>query len=443
MGIPTLASDLDLPVLEEEGARSRTATREERRLASEQSWIARNAIGFSILHYDDVSAMLRDKRWHSATSKIFELSGVATPESMAERPPAGSCRRRATSTPACAVWSGGRSRQRVADRLRPFMREVVNGLVDEVAARGRADIAVDICEPYPIPIICELLGAPKEDWKLFSRWATDVLRIFNGNLAEDLPLISAAEDELDEYTRGLIAERRDKPAEDLLTELIAAEEAGDKLSTAELVMMVEAVIIAGTDTTRNQLGCSVALLAEHPEQWKLLAEQPDLAPRAVEETMRYFGAVRGTARFASEDIVYRDVLFPKGTFIGTSLATANFDPTVFSDPERFDITREPTRAAAADVRIRHPLLPRRRAGARRAAGGAPVAGPPHARPGPRRSADVEAQRRRDLRPRPPPGHVRRRPLRGSLRSLSRVGRPHAAALTACGWPNASLPFNAW
>jgi cytochrome P450 len=108
-------------------------------------------------------------------------------------------------------------------------------------------------------------------------------------------------------------------------------------------MMVEAVIIAGTDTTRNQLGCSVALLAEHPDQWKLLAEQPDLAPRAVEETMRYFGAVRGTARFASEDIVYRDVLFPKGTFIGTSLATANFDPAVFSDPERFDITREPTK----------------------------------------------------------------------------------------------------
>ncbi len=342
MGTPTLARDLDLPVLEEEGARSRTATREERRLASEQSWIARNAIGFSILHYDDVSAMLRDKRWHSATSKIFELSGVAMPEAMADRPQ-GILSAEGDEHTRLRRLVGRAFSPRVADRLRPFMREVVNGLVDEVAARGRADIAVDICEPYPIPIICELLGAPKEDWKLFSRWATDVLRIFNGNLAEDLPLISAAEDELDEYTRGLIAERRDKPAEDLLTELIAAEEAGDKLSTAELVMMVEAVIIAGTDTTRNQLGCSVALLAEHPEQWKLLAEQPDLASRAVEETMRYFGAVRGTARFASEDIVYRDVLFPKGTFIGTSLATANFDPTVFSDPDRFDITREPTR----------------------------------------------------------------------------------------------------
>ena len=70
-----------------------------------------------------------------------------------------------------------------ADRLRPFMRSVISELVDAIAPAGRADFAVDICEPYPIPIICELLGAPKQDWKLFSRWATDVLRIFNGNLA--------------------------------------------------------------------------------------------------------------------------------------------------------------------------------------------------------------------------------------------------------------------
>ena len=91
-------------------------------------------------------------------------------------------------------------------------------------------------------------------------------------------------------------------------------------------MMVKAVLIGGTDTTRNQLGCAVALFAEHPDQWRLLAEQPELAPRAVEEAMRYFGAVRGTGRFASEDIEYRDVLFPKGTFIAPSMATANRDP---------------------------------------------------------------------------------------------------------------------
>jgi cytochrome P450 len=313
----------------------------ERIAAAEESWIARNEFGFSILHYDDVVAMLRDKRWHSATSKILELYGVTDPQYL-QRNRKSILSAEGDEHTRLRRLVGKAFSPRAADRLRPFMGEVIGSLVDEVASAGRADIAVDICEPYPIPIICELLGAPKEDWKLFSRWAADVLRIFNGNLHEDLPTIAAAQDELDAYTRDLIAVRRDKPAEDLLTDLIAAEEEGDRLTTDELVMMTEAVLVGGTDTTRNQLGCTVALFAHHPVQWKLLADQPDLAPRAVEEAMRYFGTVRGTGRFASEDIEYRGVFFPKGTFIAPSMATANRDPSVFPDPEVFDISREPS-----------------------------------------------------------------------------------------------------
>ena len=114
------------------------------------------------------------------------------------------------------------------------------------------------------------------------------------------------------------------------------------MSTDELVMMTEAVLMAGTDTTRNQLACSVALFTEHPDQWKLLADQPELAPNAVEESMRVLGAVRGTARIASEDVEYRDVIFPSGTMVATSLAAANHDEEVWSEPERFDITRTPS-----------------------------------------------------------------------------------------------------
>jgi cytochrome P450 len=146
------------------------------------------------------------------------------------------------------------------------------------------------------------------------------------------------QDELDAYTLELIAERRSKPADDLLTDLIAQEESGDRLSTDELVMMVNAVIVGGTDTTRNQLGCAVNLFAQHPEQWALLAEQPELAQRAVEESMRHFGAVRGTARFASVDIEYKDVFFPAGTFMAVGLIEANHDEAVFDQPEVFDIT---------------------------------------------------------------------------------------------------------
>ncbi|MEZ5229152.1 MAG: cytochrome P450 [Acidimicrobiales bacterium] len=89
----------------------------------------------------------------------------------------------------------------------------------------------------------------------------------------------------------LIAARRDDPREDLLSDLIAAEEEGDRLSTEELVMLAEAVLLAGTDTTRNQLACALAVFAEHPDQWAMLAEHPELAPRAAEESLRYLGAV--------------------------------------------------------------------------------------------------------------------------------------------------------
>ena len=156
----------------------------------------------------------------------------------------------------------------------------------------------DITEPYPIPIICELLGAPKSDWQLFSRLASDVLEIFSTDLLDKLDVIIAAQDELDEYTRDLIAQRRSKPADDLLTDLIAAEEEGDRLSTEELVMMVNAVIVGGTDTTRNQLGLTVSLFAQHPDQWALLAERPELAPHLAEGAlMRLEAGARTFARY--------------------------------------------------------------------------------------------------------------------------------------------------
>jgi cytochrome P450 len=330
----TLVHELTLPEVPLADGSSRFAADID--LSTDQ-WLMKSLFGYAVWRYDDALGVLRDKRWHSASGKIPELMGITDErfleqqgESILSAEGDMHTRLRRLVAPAFSPRS--------ADRLRPFMRQVINDLVDTVAASGRADFARDICEPYPIPIICELLGAPKSDWQLFSRWANDILEIFSIDVASKLDLIADTQAELDEYTRGLIAARRDQPADDLLTDLIAAEEAGDKLSTDELVMMVNAVIIGGTDTTRNQLGCAVALFAEHPEQWALLAEQPELAPRAVEESMRYFGAVRGTMRFASTDIEYRDVLFPAGTFIAIGLAEANRDGEVFAEPSMFDIT---------------------------------------------------------------------------------------------------------
>ena len=263
--------------------------------ARSHHWLARSPLGFSLSRQEDCVSLLRDKRFHNALSLLRQMNGMEPDDS-------GEARRQ--SILSMEGEDHARLRRLVApaftpaaaDRLRPFIRDVVGGLVDAFAPAGRCEVVVDLCEPYPIPIICELLGAPKEDWRQFSAWATDIFRIFNQNLAEDLPLIEAASAALEEYLADLIAERRVSPGDDLLSVLIAIEEEGDRLSTDELVSLAVAVLMAGTDTTRNQLACALALFAEYPEQWALLGERPDLAPRAVEEAMRYLGAVRGTVR---------------------------------------------------------------------------------------------------------------------------------------------------
>ncbi len=333
-----LVSELDLPYLDVVGLVRQDAI-DAIEAARSVHWLARNELGYTVTRLQDVTAVLRDQRFHSALSMIeqapeFEGSsyGGERRQSILTMEGTGHARLRRLVAPAFTPSS--------ANRLRPTMRSVVSELVERVVDRGESELVADVCEPYPIPIICELLGAPPEDWKLFSAWATDIFRIFNNNLAEDLPLIERAGEELTEYVSTMITERRADPRDDLLSDLIAVEEAGDRLSTDEMAMLAQAVLMAGTDTTRNQLACSVALFTEHPDQWALLADRPELATRAVEESMRYLGAVRGTARFASEDIVYRDVLFPQGTLVATSLAGANRDPEAFDDPNVFDITRE-------------------------------------------------------------------------------------------------------
>ena len=334
--------DLDLHAMNE---MARELTRDEWRAEmtaahARHPYLVRNPLGYGITNHAQSTALLRERRFWSALAYIPQMAGL-DPDStgLAGRPSILSVegdehgRLRRLVAPAFTP--------KAADRLRPFMRGVIERLVEGVQTQGRCELVADVCEPYPIPIICELLGAPAEDWRLFSEWATDLLRIFNGDLANDLPRIRAARQHLDAYVGALIEERRAAPRHDLLSDLIAAEEAGDRLSSAELISMAQAVLVAGTDTTRNQLACTMALFVQHPDQWRLLVDHPELTSRAVEESMRYLGAVRGTARIASEDIELDGVRYPKGTFVFPSFVAANFDGDVWAEPDRFDITKEP------------------------------------------------------------------------------------------------------
>lgn len=337
MGDEPSVLELDLPLLDTTGL-DRAASIAVAAELSKEHWLARTDLGVAVLRYRDVAAVLRDRRFHSALSRL-PLGPADEGSELSRRPSILSAegdehtRLRRLVSPAFTPAA--------ANRHRPTMRRVVTSLLGAVADAGRCDFVADVCEPYPIPIICEVLGAPASDWRLFSDWATDIFKIFNGNLEEDNPAIERASKELDAYVADLVAERRGSPGEDLLSDLIAAEEEGDRLSVDELCMLVRAVLMAGTDTTRNQLGCAMALLAQHPDQWAALVGDPSsLVPRAVEETMRYLGAVRATVRIASCDVIYNDVLFPSGVAVTANLAAANRDDGVFAGPDRFDITVE-------------------------------------------------------------------------------------------------------
>ena len=229
---------------------------------------------------------------------------------------------------------------RATARLRTTTVEVITGLVDPLTATGRCDVVADIARPYPIPIICALLGAPREDWQLFSDWAEDFFKVFGWNVAEDEPVIVRAGEALDAYLDDMIAARRDQLTDDLISELIRAEDDGERLTHDELLMLAGALLMAGTDTTRNQLAASVQVLCDHPDQWALLAEHPELAPQAVEELMRHSPVVFTAARAAVEDVDLGGVVIPAGTLVIANTAAANRDPAVYEDPDRLDITRE-------------------------------------------------------------------------------------------------------
>jgi cytochrome P450 len=291
-----------------------------------------------VLSYERVHAVLRDPRFVSARGLGLELQGITS----------GPLWDRAiTSILSLDGEAHHRLRRLVcksfaprgAERLRTLAVEVITELVDPLTHIGRCDVVTDIARRYPIPIICALLGAPRGDWPLFSAWADDIKKVFDWNVAQDGPVILAALEQQDAYLEDMIARRRRDLTDDLISDLIRAQDDGDRLTHDELVKLAGTLLSAGTDTTRNQLAGAVQVLADHPDQWALLAQHPELATNAVHELMRYCPIVFGVARRAAEDVELAGVTIPAGTLVLANTASANRDPAVYDEPDRLDITR--------------------------------------------------------------------------------------------------------
>jgi cytochrome P450 len=331
--------DAGLPTINYEHCQGPDEAHEIIRWARSQAPIAIGPHGPELLTYELVRAVLRDPRFRVPQGMFLASQGittgplwdrVATNLISLDGPEHHRLRRLVSKafTP------------RATERLRTTIVEVINELVDHHTTTGRCEVVTDIARQYPIPIICALLGAPAEDWELFSDWTDDIFKAFSWDVAAHQQTILAAWDELDTYIDAMVAQRRHALTDDLISELIRAEDDGDRLSAEELRMLAAGLLMAGTDTTRNQLAASVHALCDHRDQWELLAQHPELANNAVEETMRHSPIAAATLRTALADVEIAGVVIPAGTLVIANTAAANRDPAVYDEPDRLDIARK-------------------------------------------------------------------------------------------------------
>jgi cytochrome P450 len=234
---------------------------------------------------------------------------------------------------------------RTVERLRPEIVELVDGLLDEIVAGEVTNVMDVLAFPLPANVISHMLGVPESDWPRFRAAVGAASTLIEPIVSdEEMERGLAAQMELDEYFRHLVALRRASPGDDLLSQLIAVQEGSDRLSERELISTAILLFAAGFETTTNLIGNGLYALITHPEQLsrlrKDLAESGDAAIRtAVEELLRYDSPVQFDGRQAFEDLEIAGVPVRKGDEVITVLGAANRDPEHFSDPDELDLRR--------------------------------------------------------------------------------------------------------
>lgn len=240
---------------------------------------------------------------------------------------------------------------KVVRALESDIAGLVDGLLDKVAAAGHMEVIADLAYPLPVAVICRLLGVPIEDEAQFS-WASALLAqgldpfiAFTGQ-PQGVEERMKAGLWLRGYLRDLLRQRRADPGEDLMSGLIAVEEAGDQLTEEEIVATCNLLLIAGHETTVNLIANGVLAMLRHPEHWSALSQDADRASAIVEETLRWDPPVQLVGRIAGEDMSIGEARIPKGDSMMLLLAAAHRDPAVTERPDEFDPTRNSIRHLA-------------------------------------------------------------------------------------------------
>ncbi|RUT31868.1 cytochrome P450 [Paenibacillus zeisoli] len=222
--------------------------------------------------------------------------------------------------------------------MRGRIQEITDELLDGFRGRDEIHLIDEFAFPLPIIVICEMLGVPAEDRDKFRLWSNTLV---GGYSEENAGKLKQHMDEFVQYLGAMFNRLRAEPGQDMISQLIAAEEEGDKLTEQELYGVVALLIIAGHETTVNLIGNSILSLLQYPDQLELLVRQPELIHTAIEESLRFNGPVEfSTGRWAREDFNFKGKEFKKGDLVIIALNSANHDPSQFESPDVFDITRE-------------------------------------------------------------------------------------------------------
>ncbi|TLS52472.1 cytochrome P450 [Paenibacillus antri] len=237
---------------------------------------------------------------------------------------------------------------RKMERLKPKIRSIAEHLADRIANEQQPDLIASFAFPLPVIVIAELLGVPPEDRELFKDWSNTFAKVLEGGdrPPEFVRQAGRAAEDIAEYFRRLIAERKSTPREDMISDLLAAQVQADALTEQELIATCVLLLVAGHETTVNLIGNSVLVLLNHLEQHARLLESPELTASAVEEVLRFESPVQMTSRLASVDYDIGGQTIRQGQSVNVMLGAANRDPAQFERPDRFDIRRSPNRHLA-------------------------------------------------------------------------------------------------
>ncbi|MEV5316772.1 cytochrome P450 [Streptomyces sp. NPDC052687] len=297
-------------------------------------------------HHADVSALLRDRRLGRTYRHRFshEEFGRTPPPPEQEpfhtlndhgmldlEPPDHTRIRRLVSkafTP------------RTVERLKPYVEALAGELADGLVRRGGGDLLAEVAEPLPVAVIAEMLGVPESDRAPLRPWSADICGMYELNPSQETAAKAVrASVEFSDYLRGLIAERRRKPGDDLISGLIAAHDEGDRLTEQEMISTCVLLLNAGHEATVNATVNGWWALLRHPDQLAALRADHSLVPTAVEELMRYDTPLQLFERWVLDEIEIDGTVIPRGAELALLFGSANHDPAVFTEPGRLDLTR--------------------------------------------------------------------------------------------------------